>query len=185
MKKFWLLATAGAVAALFSGIAISAVADSSPGSPKDQLAQRHAADRAAAVAGPRAAKDGVHPPLTTERLTVQVGVIQTREGPVPTSQFVVSNAWAGRVPGSVAAYYVVWAGAGGSASGAAHRPGITVHVQTLTADGSSLVDSNVGTFFQSQATGPLSIVNGAAYSISLRTADGQVFGFDLRHDLFT
>lgn len=95
------------------------------------------------------------------------------------------NTWQGPVPGSGSAWYVVWAGSTGSASAKPGTPGVIVHIQEPTPDGYSIVDTVVGTFLDTKADGPLSIVGVTGLVVSLSSPSGNHFDFHLDSDQFT
>lgn len=140
--------------------------------------------RQSALAAPRAPKSGgpaTHAGGTPSR---QAGILDIRQGPVPASVFSVNNEWQGPVNGSGNTWLVVWAGSeldGGSAPGA---PGVIVHQQSPSADGTGFDDRVVGTFTDPAADGPLTITGVQGTLVELQSPSGKSFSFDLASDRF-
>lgn len=174
----------GAALAIATASAIGS--DSNP-TPKEAFLQQHANERATAQAGPRASKQSPPAALIAQpdKPQRQAGILQVRQGPVSSQEFVVLNTWQGPMPGSASVWYVVWAGSTGSASANPGTPGVIVHLQEPTSDGYSVVDTTVGTFLDPKADGPLSIVSVTGAIVSLSSPSGHLFYFHLDTDQFT
>lgn len=184
--KGWRLLLGLCLAAISTtAIVVSASGSPSPtASSKAAFMQQQAADRAAAAAGPRASKASGAGPAVGETPVRQSGILNVRQGPVSVDEFLVNNSWQGPVNGSGSAWWVVWAGSMGPNGAFPGAPGIIVHVQTPTADGTGFTDVSIGTFADQKADGPLSIsaVNGT--TIQLQSAAGHMYRFNLETNQF-
>jgi hypothetical protein len=162
-------------------LAVGAVASLAGGmSAKDQFVAQMNQERAAAIAAPRAPKNAAGPAAPSARLFRQSGILDIHQGPVNSSEFLVSNVWQGPVNGSADTWLVVWAGARVNSDGSSGAPGLIVHRQTPTADGTSVSDETIGTFTAKGASGPLTITAQSGAMLDLRTASGQLVRFDLQ-----
>ncbi|TAN31943.1 hypothetical protein EPN29_12130 [bacterium] len=166
-------------------ISVVSAASNGDSSLKSAFMQQQAKERAAAVAGPRAPKIQKLGPQTNQRASRQQGILDVRQGPVSASEFLVVNSWQGPVSGEGSTWYVVWAGSTGSISAAPGTPGIIVHLQTPSPDGTTFTDTVIGTFTDESADGPLSIVAVEGSSVELVSPSGRAFHFDLRVNRFS
>lgn len=176
-KRVVPIALATIVCALAVAVASAMAADNHP-TPKAIFEQQAAKERAAALAGPRAAKQVLNDLTPGAKPERQPGILNIRQGPVPAAEFLVVNSWQGPVA-SGPTWYVVWAGSTGSNSAAPGSPGVILHLQQPTADGYSFTDTPVGILLDSNADGPLSIVAVSGLVITLTTTSGHSYHFNL------
>lgn len=177
----------GLVALLAGALTLGVVASAgATGDSPEKAAfmQQQAKERAAAEAGPRAPKVHIRP-VSVGLPVRQGGVLNVRQGPVPAGQFVARNSWQGPVGGAGSTWFVVWAGATGTLSAVPGTPGVIVRLQAPTPDGTSFTDNVVGTFTDSSADGPLSVVavNGAV--VELVSSGGHTYTFNLETKSFS
>lgn len=107
------------------------------------------------------------------------GILDLHQGPVPSSQFAVTNQWAGPISGSGDVWYRVFAGANAPGQSGSGTPAVYVDTSTPTSDGYSFDITFVGIFTLPSADSALTItaVNGSV--IDLKTQAGRVYHFDL------
>lgn len=117
--------------------------------------------------------------VAPQKATRAEGILDVHQGPVPASQFGVSNQWSGPVPGSGEVWYRVFAGADAPGQSGSGTPAVYVDTSTPTPDGYSFTISFVGIYTAPKADSALTItaVNGSV--IDLRTQGGQVYHFNL------
>lgn len=161
----WSVATAMLIAFIVAGAALASGA--SP-SPKDLYRQRVEQQRAADLAQPRASK-AAHPTVAEAPPSRRAqGIFPVKQGPLPSDQFQVVNAWAGPVPGQGEMWYVVWAGSTGDLNARPGVPGFILQSQSPTSDGRDFVETTLGMFLRPEADGPLRVnrVDGAVVTMS-------------------
>lgn len=107
------------------------------------------------------------------------GILDVHQGPVPASEFAVTNQWAGAVNGSGDVWYRVFAGAYAPGQSGSGTPAVYVDTSTPTSDGYSVDIKFVGIYTLPAADSWLTItaVNGSV--IDLKTESGRVYHFDL------
>lgn len=173
---------AGLAACVIALVAVvSAVASTGNASPKGVWEQQQAKDRAVAIAAvPRASKQVRHAPSSSEKPVRQAGIINSRQGPGPSSEFLAVNSWQGPVLGSGSTWTVVWAGSTGSLSAAPGTPAVVVHIDAPTADGFGFTDTPVGTYADRAADGPLAVSSVTGETIVLVTPAGNTVRFNLQ-----
>jgi len=107
------------------------------------------------------------------------GILDVHQGPVPASEFAVTNQWAGPINGSGDVWYRVFAGANAPGLSGSGTPAVYVDTSTPTSDGYAVDIKFVGIYTLSTADSWLTItaVNGTVFD--LKTQSGSVYHFDL------
>lgn len=114
-----------------------------------------------------------------------MGVLNIRQGPVPSIDFLAMNSWIRPTsPGSNNSWFAVWAGSEGYGVSGTGTPAILVYIETRTPDGFGFSDKVVGTFRDLNANGPLSLVSGSGNTVELSTSSGQQYSFNLATDQY-
>ncbi|HEY8838821.1 MAG TPA: hypothetical protein VIO16_14335 [Dehalococcoidia bacterium] len=152
-------------------------------SPKAQFAQNIQDQRAAAAHAAPARLKPAQPetpaPYAGPKAVRAQGILDIHQGPVPASEFGVTNQWAGPVNGSGEVWYRVFAGAKAPGVSGSGTPAVYVDRSTPTPDGYGVDISFVGIFTLPGADSALTItaVNGSI--VDLQTQAGHVYHFDL------
>ena len=138
-------------------------------------------DAARAANAPQHSKTvpSASPALSAQKATRAQGILDIHQGPVPASQFGVTNQWTGPVPGSGDVWYRVFAGANFPGTSSAGTPAIYVDLSTPTPDGYGFDIKFVGIYTIPAADTWLTVtaVNGSL--VDLMTQSGRVYHFDL------
>lgn len=187
------VALGAAAAAIAVGVAIAraAVPGSGPGVTAQQpyqaqLAQAHAADRAASPAPKSPQTPPSFAPCSPEALpTAGIDDSSTQVGPGSWETFVTTNQWTGPVAGGGSSAYVLWAGVTGESAPAPGLPAVAVDIRTLSSDGCTVTTRPVGIFTEHRTSGTLAVISVQGDWVSLRSPDGAPLYFDLATDRFT
>ncbi len=166
-RRFFAWSAAVVVIIGFTVAGAALVSGAAP-SPKDLYRQHVEQQRSADLAQPRASKTG-HPRVAEAPPSRRVqGIFSVKQGPLPSDQFQVVNAWAGPVPGKGEMWYVVWAGSTGDFNAQPGVPGFILQSQSPTPDGRDFVETTLGMFLRPEADGPLRVnmVDGAVVTMS-------------------
>ena len=176
-----------AIVSLFIGtislihIASAANNDIPPGKQKilDQQQQKMATARA--KPGPPKQTHPTPPPAQPAPQR-QAGIVDTHEGPFPSSQFIVRNGWQGPVGSN---WELVYAGVRMNPTDMSQGPGaLRIYTETVTATGGFDVNY-VGIYVAPNNESPLTItaVNGSL--MQLRTDTGKTLTFNLQTNQYS
>jgi hypothetical protein len=169
-----------AISTVLSGCA-STVSGSTPKTPRPAHSQQSASDRAAPVA--TKPPEGYVPSFAAcARIALPTAGIDDsaiQVGPDSWIQFVTTNQWTGPVGSSNTESYVVWAGATGNAAAPPGVPAVVVAVRTIGSDGCSTQTTEVGTYADRSAAGPLRITSVTGGIVYLRAPSGAPIALSL------
>jgi hypothetical protein len=172
------LATTLVIAAIAAGTVASLAGGLNPKQLFTQKIDQHRAAAAQAVS-PKQKSGPRLPAPTSEKATRLAGIEDIQQGPVPASEFLVTNQWSGpESPGSNE-WWQVYAGAKGQTI-----PAVYVETSIPTADGYSFQTSVVGIFSAPNADSALRITAANGAVLDLVTQTGRVFHFNLAIDRY-
>ena len=115
----------------------------------------------------------------------EAGITNSHQGPYHSWQFLVSNSWRSPSAASDRIWIAVFAGVNSPGNGSPPSiPAVAVHKLTISADGTSSQDEELGFFAAPGANGPLTIISANGMVLTLQTDTGQIYHFDAANDRY-
>ena len=175
-----------AIVSLFIGaigfLHIASAANNNLPPAKEKLLELDQQEIATARAHPRPKPPHPTPPPPQPAPQLQAGIVDTHEGPFPSSEFIVRNGWQGPVGSN---WELVYAGASANPLNQNLGPGgLRIYTETATSTG-GLDDNYVGMYPSPNNQSPLTItaVNGSI--MQLRTDTGNTLTFNLQTNQYS
>lgn len=139
-----------------------------PAAKAAAIRSMEAAQRKAALHPMRKNSDYAPPPDPQPARTS--GIVQTRQSPLPSSEFGAWNAWRG--PGTVAGQWLV-VYAGESVQGSNKIPALLIYSEPANPNARNQYFTEVGLYTDNAATGPLSVTAARNHVLTLSAGAGS------------